>query len=105
MIFLYLVWFSLCSPLLGIVRQWSREKLDCERSLFFIRFSEGSAREGVEQLSRETRETRATAREASPFSRLQPCAWSFSCLATFARRTEKKEKLVVVFEETCHFVA
>ena len=26
-IFLYLVWFSLCSPLFGIVRQWSREKI------------------------------------------------------------------------------
>ena len=47
--------------------------LDCEQSLFFFRFSEGSAR----------------ARErASPISRLQSRAWSFSCLVRFSRRTK-----------------
>ena len=57
------------------------------------------ARASVEQQSRETRETRAAALEASPVSRLQQCAWSFSCVAPFARRTEKKERLPVVYEK------
>ena len=61
------------------------------------------ARASVEQQSRETRETRAAALEASPVSRLQQCAWSgahqFSCVAPFARRTEKKERLLVVYEK------
>ena len=56
-------------------------------------------RASVEQQSCETRERRVTAREASSVSRLQPCVWSFSCLAPFAWRTEKKEKLVVVYEK------
>ena len=39
--------------------------LDCEQSLFFFRFSKGSARAhaSVERRSRETRETRAAARQ------------------------------------------
>ena len=46
----------------------------------------------VEQQSRVTRETRVAAREASLGSRLQQCAWSFSCVvAPFARQTEKKK--------------
>ena len=57
------------------------------------------ARASVEQQSRETRETRAAAREASPVSRLQQCAWSFSCVAPFARRTAKKERLLLVYEK------
>ena len=36
--------------------------IDCEQSLFFFRFSESNARAG-EGRSRETRETRAAARE------------------------------------------
>ena len=70
----------------------------------FLRFSEGSARLR-ERRSRETRETRAAAREekrvtlffrASPVSRLQSHAWSFTCPARFARWTKKKERLLVV---------
>ena len=53
----------------------------------------------VEQQSRVTRETRVAAREASLVSRLQQCAWSFSCVAPFARRTEKKERLLLVYEK------
>ena len=33
---------------------------------------------------------------ASPVSRLQSRAWSFACLGRFARRTKKKERLLVV---------
>ena len=47
-----------------------------------------------ERRSRETRETRAAAREVS---RLQSRAWSFACLGGFARRTKKKERLLVVY--------
>ena len=53
----------------------------------------------LEQQSRDTRETRVAAREASLVSRLQQCAWSFSCVAPFARRTEKKERLLLVYEK------
>ena len=69
----------------------SGKTLDCEQSLFFFRFSKGSAR------ARETRETRAAAREekreslffhASPVSRLKSRAWPFACLGRFARRTK-----------------
>ena len=76
--------------------------LDCEQSLFSFRFSTRSARANeVERRSRETRETRAAAREekscrASPVSRLQSRAWSFACLGRFARRTKEKERLLVV---------
>ena len=54
------------------------------------------ARASVERCSRETRETRAAAREekfrASSVSRLQSRAFSFACLGRFARRTKKKEE-------------
>ena len=56
--------------------------LDCEQSLFFFRFSKGSAR------AREKR--------GLPVSRLQSRAWSFACLGRFARRNKKKERLLVV---------
>ena len=50
---------------------------------------------------RETRETRAAARlkekRASPVSGLQSRAWSFVCLGRFARRTKKKERLLLVY--------
>ena len=35
-------------------------------------------------------------RRASPVSRLKPRAWSFACHGCFARRTKKKERLLVV---------
>ena len=53
------------------------------------------ARASVERRSRETRETRA-----SPISRLQLRAWSFACLGRFARRTKKKERLLVVYSHS-----
>ena len=77
-------------------------KVDCEQSLFFFRVH---ARASVERRSRETRETRAVAREekgeslfcrASPVSRLHSRGWSFACLGRFARRTKTKERLLVV---------
>jgi len=83
----------------------ARLRLDCEQSPFFFRFRKGvHARASVERRSRETRETRAAAREekralffrASPVSRLQSRAWSFASLGRFARRTKKKERLLVV---------
>ena len=51
------------------------------------------------------RETAAAAREEKRvtvffracLSRLQSRAWSFACLARFARRTKKKERLLVVY--------
>ena len=57
----------------------------CEQSLsVFFRFSEGSAR------ACETRETRACLSRLAP-SRPQVRAWSFACLARFARQTKEKE--------------
>ena len=52
------------------------------------------ARASVKRRSRETRETRV--------SRLQSRAWSFACLRRFARRTKKKERLVVVYPLISH---
>ena len=46
-------------------------------------------RASVEWRSRETRETRV--------SPLQSRAWSFVCLRRFAQRTNKKERLLVVY--------
>ena len=34
--------------------------------------------------------------QATPVSRLQSRAWSFACLGRFARRTKKRERLLVV---------
>ena len=53
------------------------------------------ARAIFEWQSLETRETRAA--RASPVSRLQSHGWSFACLERFARRTKKKERLLVVY--------
>ena len=73
--------------------------IDCEQSLFFFRFSESNAR-GGEGRSRETRETRAAAREekretlffrASPVSRHQLRAWPFACLAFCSTDQERRE--------------
>ena len=60
-----------------------RERVRYEQSRFFFRFREGSARVR-EGRNRETRETRAVR------------AWSITCLARCARRSKKKERLVVV---------
>ena len=35
----------------------------------------------------------------SPVSRLQSRAWSFACLGSFARRTKKKEILLLVYKK------
>ena len=61
--------------------------LDCEQSLFFFRFSKGSAR-ARERRSRETRETsRAISHARGPLR-----------VSQFARRTtEKRERLLVVY--------
>ena len=61
--------------------------VDCEQFLFFSSdLVRGvNARACVERRSRETR-----------VSRLQSRAWSFACLVRSARRTKKKERLLVV---------
>ena len=46
-------------------------------------------RASVERRAREEREPRAS-------RCLQSRAWSFACLGRFARRTKKKERLLVV---------
>lgn len=56
--------------------------LACMQSLFFFRFSEGSA------CKRERRELSV--------SHLQSCAWSFACLACFSQQLKKKERLLIV---------
>ena len=62
--------------------------IDCEKSLFFFRFSEGSAcAVSVEWRGGETR-------ERGP---LPSRAWSFACLALFSRWTKKKEILLIVY--------
>ena len=72
--------------------------LECDKSLFFLRFSESNAR-ARERRSRETHETRAAAREkkrdcplfrASPVSRYQSRAWPFACLAFCSTDYRKK---------------
>ena len=65
------------------------EKLDCEQPLFFFSFSKGSARTR-ERLAAKPRDAR---NEGGAFSR----AWSFACLARFARLTKKTERLLVVY--------
>ena len=71
-------------------RRSSATELDCEQSLFFFRFSKSNAR-ARERRSRETRETRAAAREASPVSRHQSRAWPFACLAVSSTDYRKRE--------------
>ena len=54
-----------------VLRGSSRVPVDCEQSLFFFIFSEGSARARASvERSRETRETRAAAREEKESHRL-----------------------------------
>ena len=78
--------------------------VDCEQSLFFFRFSKGSAR-ARERRSRETCETRAAAREEkeSLFSCLSHLAPSVSRVAICVSRVlldglQKKERLLVVYK-------
>ena len=71
---------------------WSR--IDCEQSLIFFSFSEGSAharerRAAKPRVSRNVGGTWASRAFSKP-------AWSFACLARFARWTKKKERLLVV---------
>ena len=79
--------------------------LDCEKSLFFLRFSESNAR-ARERRSRETHETRAAARgkkERLPaFSCLSRLARSVTRVAIYVSRVlryglQKKERLPVVY--------
>ena len=61
----------------------------------FLSFSKGCSSE---------RERRAsTPLDASPVSFLKSRAWSFWSLARFARRTKKKERLLVVYNWLNHF--
>ena len=59
------------------------DKVDCEQSLFFFRFSKESAR-AREWRSRETRETRAAARISHARDPLR--------ISRFARRTTEKRE-------------
>ena len=68
-------------------------KLDCEQSLFFVKFSEGSA--GMREC-RVAKPRDARKEGASPVSCLQPLVLSFSFLARFTLRTKKKERLLVL---------
>ena len=80
----------LCSVL--AVRMLFRHNQDCEQSLIFYRFSEGSTC---------ARERRATARNedgAFPAPCPLSCAWTLWSLSRFARRTKKKEGLFIVFK-------
>ena len=74
--------------------------IDCEQSLFFFRFSDGSAR--ARESSREQRDERnegGIPRKKENHSVFLPLpssafisrAWSFACLARFARWTKKRE--------------
>ena len=72
--------------------------LDCEQSLFFFRFSESNAR-ARERRSRETRETRAAAREEKRVSFFVPLpsraishARGHLRVSRFARRTTEKRE-------------
>ena len=80
--------------------------LDCELSLFFFRFSKGSARarEHWAAKPRDARNEGGSPRRkksrllSCPSRRLQSRAWSFACLGRFTRRTKKKERLLVVYD-------
>ena len=74
-------WPTICRAGAAVVSTIT--SVNCEQSLFFFRFSKGSAR----------------ARAAKPRdarNALKSRAWSFACLARFARRTKKKERLLLV---------
>ena len=64
--------------------------LDCKQSLFFFRFSKGSAR-ARERRSRETRETRAAIWVPLP-SRAISLARGHLRVSRFARRTTEKRE-------------
>ena len=64
----------------GEIENNARRDIDCEQSLFYFRFSKGSAR---------ARERRA----AKPRDARNEGG---ACLRRFARRTKKKERLLVV---------
>ena len=69
--------------------------LDCERSLFFFRFSESSAR-AREQRSRKTCETRAISRLAPSVTRV-----AINCMSrVLLDGLQKKERLLVVYVNT-----
>ena len=77
-------------------------------SLLFFRFCEVSAH--AREHRREAKNEGGGPRRkrgwpllfrASPISCLQSRAWSFACLARFARRTNKKERLFVVEPYPC----
>ena len=69
------------------------------RAVAFFLVSWPRARESVKWRGRETRETRAAAREAFPecLSRLAPSVTRVCILARFVRRTKQKERLLVVY--------
>ena len=95
------VYIKNCSTPTGLVwdTNMASVSLDCEKSLFFLRFSESNAR-ARERRSRETHETRAAARgkktrdcplfRASPVSRDQSRAWPIACLAFCSTDYRKK---------------
>ena len=99
---LWSVWFKVLKIAPQIIITGS-PLIDCEQSLFFFRLSESNAR-AWERRSRETRQTRAAAREASPvplscLSRLAP---SVTRVAICVSRVlldglQKKERLLVVY--------
>ena len=76
--------------------------LDCQRFLFFFRFSKGIShatrreKRGWQPKKRKERLPSLFFR-ASPVSRLQSRPRSFSCLVRFARRTKKKERPLEVY--------
>ena len=69
------------------VTEISVSALDCEQSLFSSDLGNGSARARALSGEAARREKRG---------RLQARAWSFACLGRFVRRSEKKERLLVV---------
>ena len=84
------------------VREMVMMKLDCEQSLFFFRFSESNTR-ARERRSRESRETRAAAREEKRASCLSRLAPSVTRVAICVSRVlldglQKKERLLVVYD-------
>ena len=72
-------------------------KVDCEQSLFFFRFSMGSARVRVHWVAKPRDE-----RNEGAFSRLQSRAWLFACLVViclffFLFHGPRKKRLLVVY--------
>jgi len=66
--------------------------LDCEQSLFFIRFNEGSAR-ACERRAAKPRDARNEGGLSCAFSHGR----GHLCLVRFAQWTKKKERLLVVY--------